>query len=92
MSRPPSSFTAPTPRSRAFLKPYSIYRKVKVNLQELTISGLCIVQTIKIPRITAITAHDTNRNMLRHLLVVSVIVVILDIAILTFQFANLYCF
>lgn len=76
-----------------FLTPYSIYEKVQVTiffLQEITISGLYILQTINFLRITAITAFDANRNMLRHLLIVSVIVAILDTGILSFEYAKLY--
>ncbi|KAK5997065.1 hypothetical protein PT974_02416 [Cladobotryum mycophilum] len=76
-----------------WVAPYSAYEKVQVTiffLQEMIISGLYIAQTLKILRITAITRRKTNRHILRHLLVVSVVVAILDTIILSLEYANLY--
>lgn len=76
-----------------FLAPYSIYEKIQVSfffIQETIISGLYIYATTKIFRIDDITGRKEARDVLRHLIVVSVIVVILDITILALEYANLF--
>jgi hypothetical protein len=76
-----------------FITPYSIYEKIQVTIffiQEMTISGLYIFSTTKILRIDAVTGRNESRDVMRHLIAVSVIVVILDITILAFEYANLY--
>lgn len=76
-----------------FITPYSIYEKIQVTiffLQEMAISGLYIFETTKMLRITTIPGHDSNRNMLRHLIVVSILVAALDAPVLAFEYAGLY--
>ncbi|KAH7268948.1 uncharacterized protein BKA55DRAFT_629504 [Fusarium redolens] len=76
-----------------FVNPYSIWEKVQVTiffLQELVISGLYILATTKLLRVTAITGRDGHRDVMRHLIGVSILVVILDITILALEYANLY--
>ncbi|RSM01224.1 hypothetical protein CEP52_008658 [Fusarium oligoseptatum] len=76
-----------------FVTPYSIYEKIQVTIffiQEMIISGLYIYSTTKILRIDAVTGRNESRDVMRHLIAVSVIVVILDITILAFEYANLY--
>lgn len=65
-------YGANSAKPEPFAKPYSIYEKIQTTiflLQEMAISGLYVFETTKILRITAITWRDTNRNMLRHLIV-----------------------
>ncbi|KAL5611342.1 hypothetical protein FOBRF1_007459 [Fusarium oxysporum] len=76
-----------------FVNPYSAWEKIQVTiifLQELVISGLYILSTTKFLRVTAITGRDGHRDVMRHLIGVSILVVILDITILAFEYANLY--
>ncbi|KAF4469223.1 integral membrane [Fusarium albosuccineum] len=76
-----------------FVKPYSVYEKIQVTvffLQEMIISGLYIFETVKFMRATAIAGREGHRDLMRHLIGVSVLVVILDITILAFEYANLY--
>ncbi|KAM0424521.1 hypothetical protein ACHAPT_010236 [Fusarium lateritium] len=76
-----------------FITPYSIYEKIQVTIffiQEMIISGLYIFATTKILKNDAVTGRTESRDVMRHLIVVSIIVVILDITILAFEYANLY--
>jgi hypothetical protein len=59
-------------------------------LQELVISGLYILATTKFLRVTAITRRDGHMDVMRHLIGVSILIIILDITILAFEYANLY--
>ncbi|KAM5349282.1 hypothetical protein ACJ41O_005789 [Fusarium nematophilum] len=76
-----------------FVKPYSIYEKVQVTiffLQEIVISLLYIFASAKLWRFAAVTGRDSSREIMRHLIGVSLLVVILDITILAFEYADLY--
>ncbi|KAK7428016.1 hypothetical protein QQZ08_005447 [Neonectria magnoliae] len=76
-----------------FIKPYSVYEKVQVSIffvQEMIISGLYISETMKMLRIISFPGQDANRDLLRHLIVVSIIVVALDAPVLVFEYAGLY--
>ncbi|KAH6666696.1 integral membrane protein [Halenospora varia] len=76
-----------------FLVPYSIYEKVQVTiffLQELVISVLYIVQTIKILRPEGNIRGRTSRRLMSHLIYVNVIIVLLDITILGLEYSGLY--
>ena len=79
----------PTP----FLLPYSIYEKVQVTIffiQELVISSLYIVQTLKIMRPEGDIRGKASRRILTHLIYVNAIIVILDITILALEYSGLY--
>lgn len=76
-----------------FINPYSIYEKIQVTLfflQEMIMSGIYIVETIKMLRLTAITGRLANRKMLKHLVAVSIMVALLDMPILILEYAGLY--
>ncbi|KAH6871523.1 hypothetical protein B0T10DRAFT_590883 [Thelonectria olida] len=76
-----------------FIGPYSIYERIQVTvfvIQEMIISGVYILETTKMLRVTSITSRGVYLNMLRHLLAVSTIVALLDTAILAFEYAGLY--
>ncbi|KAH7114063.1 hypothetical protein EDB81DRAFT_893300 [Dactylonectria macrodidyma] len=76
-----------------FIGPYSIYERIQVTvfvIQETIISGVYILETTKMLRVTSITSRGIYRNMLKHLLAVSTIVALLDTAILAFEYAGLY--
>ncbi|KAH6671825.1 integral membrane protein [Halenospora varia] len=76
-----------------FLIPYSITEKVQVTIffiQELIISGLYIIHTIKILRPEGNIRGKGARNVMTHLIWVNVIVVVLDITILGLEYSGLY--
>lgn len=76
-----------------FLMPYSIYEKVQVTIffiQELTISGLYIVQTVKILRPEGNIRRKASRKVMTHLIYVNAIIVVLDITILGLEYSGLY--
>lgn len=89
-------YGANSARPDSFVKPYSVYEKLQISfffVQEMIISGLYIFETTRILRITAVTGRDSNRryrHTLRHLLVVSIMVAVLDCPILALEYANLY--
>ncbi|KAH8667524.1 hypothetical protein BGZ60DRAFT_505769 [Tricladium varicosporioides] len=76
-----------------FLAPYSIYEKVQVTiffLQELIISVLYIVQTLRILRPEGNIRGKASRRLMGHLIYVNVIIVLLDITILGLEYSGLY--
>ncbi|KPM36701.1 hypothetical protein AK830_g9844 [Neonectria ditissima] len=86
-------YGANSSNSGRFTKPYSIYEKIQITiffLQEMAISGLYIWETTKMLRITALPGQDANRNMLKHLVAVSIIVAALDAPVLALGYAGLY--
>ncbi|KAL2015452.1 hypothetical protein VTK56DRAFT_5396 [Thermocarpiscus australiensis] len=82
----------------AFITPYSIYEKIQVSLffvQETIISGLYIKETVAMLRARRRggmegTKGSVARRLMRHLIVVNVIVILLDITILTLEYWGLY--
>jgi hypothetical protein len=79
----------PTP----FLLPYSIYEKVQVTIffiQELLISGLYIIHTIKILRPEGNIRGKASREVMTHLIYVNAIIVFLDLTILGLEYSGLY--
>ncbi|PMD41954.1 hypothetical protein L207DRAFT_582374 [Hyaloscypha variabilis F] len=79
----------PTP----FLLPYSIYEKVQVTIffiQELLISGLYIIHTIKILRLEGNIRGKASREVMTHLIYVNAIIVFLDLTILGLEYSGLY--
>ncbi|CAI6013723.1 unnamed protein product [Clonostachys chloroleuca] len=81
--------------SSRFVKPYSIIEKIQVTiffLQELTISSLYILATLKLFRGSVIHAKSNRAHILRHLIFVNIIVIFLDTTILGLEYANLYQF
>lgn len=84
-------YGANTSQGASFIPTYSVYEKVQVCIffvQELIISGLYILATIKYFRQTTTHAKSTKRNMLWHLLFVNVVVILLDITILGLEFSG----
>ncbi|KAF8853566.1 integral membrane protein [Acephala macrosclerotiorum] len=76
-----------------FVLPYSIYEKVQVTIffiQELTISALYIVETVKILRPESNIRGNAPRKVMAHLLYVNAIIVLLDVTILALEYSGLY--
>jgi hypothetical protein len=80
-----------------FIKPYSIYEKVQVTvffLQEITLSGLYIYETVKLMRVQRTIRSServgNSKKLMTHLIVVNIIIVLLDITILALEYADLY--
>lgn len=84
----------------SFVRPYAIYEKIQVTLfflQEVVISLLYIREAIKLIRsrrhITSFTdrrARDRSRQLLVHLFVVNVVILLLDVNILVWEYAGLH--
>ncbi|CAI6095942.1 unnamed protein product [Clonostachys chloroleuca] len=79
--------------SDSFVTPYSIVEKTQVTIfffQELIISMLYIFATVNLFRGSIIHAKSNRARTLRHLIVVNIVVILLDITILGLEYANLY--
>ncbi|KAK0651132.1 hypothetical protein B0T16DRAFT_386624 [Cercophora newfieldiana] len=82
-----------------FIRPFSVMEKLQVTvffIQEITISGLYIYETVKLMRIRrGVPEHrprgsKSSRNLMGHLIAVNVIIVMLDITILALEYAGMY--
>lgn len=77
-----------------FVGPYSIYERVQVTLfflQETIISAIYIYETLAIARTRKRCGiGGDTRRLTRHLIVVNIIVVLLDVTILALEYASLY--
>jgi hypothetical protein len=77
-----------------FVLPYSIYEKVQVTIffiQEIIISGLYIWEAIKLMRIESGMPNDAQaKRIVRHLVMVNIIIVALDVTILALEYAGMY--
>ncbi|KAI5465206.1 hypothetical protein BGZ63DRAFT_412518 [Mariannaea sp. PMI_226] len=79
-----------------WLKPYSIAEKFELViffLQEFMLSSLYIFQTIGLMKLERpLGNRSSSRLLMKHLIIVNVLVIILDITILALEFANQYDF
>lgn len=77
-----------------FQVPYTITEKIEIVvffLQETMLSGLYIYETVKMLRLGGgLGGRRSGRRLLKNLILVNILVIILDITILTLEFANLY--
>ncbi|KAI3331414.1 hypothetical protein HD806DRAFT_477294 [Xylariaceae sp. AK1471] len=76
-----------------FVEPYSIYEKVQVTIffiQESIISALYIASTASLMKLKSLLHGDTNRQIMKHLIYVNVMIVLLDITILGLEYSGLY--
>ncbi|KFA71552.1 hypothetical protein S40288_06836 [Stachybotrys chartarum IBT 40288] len=86
-------FGANSNHPEVWLRIYPIYEKVEVTiffLQELILSSLYILCTIKFFREDGAHLGRTLGNTLRRLVAVNVVVIILDITILVLEYASYY--
>jgi hypothetical protein len=75
-----------------FITPYSIYEKVQVSiffLQECCISGLYVYRTMKMLRSEG-NIRPNSRKVMTHLVWVNILIIILDITLLSIEYAGLY--
>ncbi|KAJ4177592.1 hypothetical protein NW759_017416 [Fusarium solani] len=75
-------------------KPYTIMEKIEVTaffLQEVILSGFYIVETVKLMRLErAVGNTEPSRRLMKHLILVNVLIILLDITILGLEYANQY--
>ncbi|KAL4889575.1 hypothetical protein BDV59DRAFT_195548 [Aspergillus ambiguus] len=89
-------YGANSPQYSRFIVPYAVYERVEVTMffvQEVTISGIYVYETCRLLNIggrLSDTHGDAGRTLMLHLIYVSIIVVLLDTAILVLQFAGRY--
>ncbi|KAH7324202.1 hypothetical protein B0I35DRAFT_406039 [Stachybotrys elegans] len=86
-------FGANSPHPEVWLKLYPIYEKIEVTiffLQELALSLIYIICTIKFFRDDSAYLGRTLGNTLRRLITINVVVIALDITILVLEYAGYY--
>ncbi|KAH7111921.1 hypothetical protein B0J13DRAFT_489177 [Dactylonectria estremocensis] len=75
-------------------KPYSIMEKIQVTiffLQELILSSFYIIETIKRMRLERSMGNTRwSRRLMKHLVLVNILIIVLDITILGLEYANQY--
>jgi len=84
-----SNSSNPTP----FIRPYMIYEKVQVTIffiQEVIISGLYVYKTSRILRAEGGIRGRNGRTVMNHLIWVNVMVIILDITLISLEYADYY--
>ncbi|KAH8896544.1 hypothetical protein GQ53DRAFT_616011, partial [Thozetella sp. PMI_491] len=90
------AFGTNSPNPGPFIVPYSVYEKVQVSIffvQELILSGLYISETVKMMRVQNGTNLGDNggpRKLMKHLVLVNIIIVLLDITILGLEYAGYF--
>lgn len=84
-----------TPGDNKFATPYSIMEKIQITAfctQEFIISGLYVYATHQLPKPgeTFKFGKRRTRQVMLHLIYVNLVVILMDIALLCMQYANLY--
>ncbi|KAM0329494.1 hypothetical protein ACHAQA_004803 [Verticillium albo-atrum] len=72
---------------------YSVYEKIQITIffvQELIISALYIMATMKFFRDSTLHAKSARKRMLWHLILVNIVIILLDITILGLEYAGYY--
>jgi hypothetical protein len=78
---------------KVFVLGYSIYERVQVTIffiQEVTISGLYISETVKLLRPGGNIQLKRARRVMSNLIFVNIIIIMLDITILALEYLGLY--
>ncbi|CAM1511963.1 Fc.00g094760.m01.CDS01 [Cosmosporella sp. VM-42] len=74
--------------------PYSIIEKIQVTIffiQEIVISGIYIVETVKMMKVEmSVGSGKSSRRLMNHLIFVNFLIILLDITILGLEYANQY--
>ncbi|WAO88933.1 Hypothetical protein NCS54_00630200 [Fusarium falciforme] len=81
--------------SNPWVHPYMVYEKIQVTmffLQEVTISAIYIKTCSSFLGTQSALHGNSTRKMQRHLLLVNVIIILLDIPILVLEYADFYDF
>ncbi|KAH6973287.1 hypothetical protein EDB80DRAFT_595940 [Ilyonectria destructans] len=75
-------------------KPYSIMEKIQVTiffLQEIILSSFYIMETVKLMRHERYMGNTrSSRRLMKHLVLVNVLIILLDITIVGLEYANQY--
>ncbi|KAH7112033.1 hypothetical protein EDB81DRAFT_671042 [Dactylonectria macrodidyma] len=82
-----------SPHAKRFALVYSVQAKITVSLffvQELVISGLYIYATIHLFRDSTWHTQSARKRMLRHLIIMNIIIILVDIPILGLEYAGRY--
>ncbi|KAL6856718.1 hypothetical protein J3F83DRAFT_375320 [Trichoderma novae-zelandiae] len=81
-------------RPEIFSQPYMITERIEIVvffLQEMMLSGLYIYETVRLLRMGGSLGNKRNsRRVLKNLILVNILVMVLDVTILSLEFANLY--
>jgi hypothetical protein len=78
---------------KPFERPYVIYEKLQLCVffaQECIISGLYVWETTRLLKLKETIGNSNTSRVLIHLIYVNVIIILLDIAIMSLEFAGMY--
>jgi len=77
----------------SYVRPYTIYEKIQLSvffLQEVTISGLYVWETVKLLKMERCIGNSGTIQLMQHLISVNTFIIVLDFSILGLEFADLY--
>lgn len=77
--------------SKLFITPFNIYERIQLAgffVQELIISLLYIVESIRVLRPILAIRGPTERQVIRHLILVNIVIVAMDVTLLVTQYTN----
>ncbi|KAF2737873.1 hypothetical protein EJ04DRAFT_574348 [Polyplosphaeria fusca] len=86
-------YGANSSNSEPFIRPYSISEKIQVTIffiQECIISGIYVFKTAKLLRSEGNIRGRNARKVMTHLIWVNIMVIILDITLLSIEYAGYY--
>jgi len=87
------AFGTNSPNPGPFLAPYAAYMKVQVTIffiQELILSGIYIHETLNMMRNQHPAGKNGPRKLMKHLLLVNIVVICLDVTILALEYNGFY--
>lgn len=82
-----------SPKAHMFRPTYKVYEPLQLTvffLQEIIISGLYLWKTRQFLQLRQIVGSSNAKKTMRHLIYVNIGVILLDITIISLEFANLY--
>lgn len=90
----PMTFGSFSSKPDMWKTPYSVMEKIQVTvffIQETIISGFYIGETVKLMRLERTMGNARgSRRLMNHLILVNILIILLDITILGFEYANQY--
>ncbi|KFY31986.1 hypothetical protein V493_00621 [Pseudogymnoascus sp. VKM F-4281 (FW-2241)] len=77
--------------SKRFITPFNIYERIQLAgffVQEFIISLLYIVEAIRVLRPVLAIKGPTERQVIRHLILVNIVIVVMDVTLLVTEYTN----
>ncbi|PVH70109.1 hypothetical protein DL98DRAFT_554168 [Cadophora sp. DSE1049] len=86
-------FLAHSPKEHIYAFPFSVMEKIQITafcIQEFIISGLYVFHTRKILKTSAIFQKSKTHQVMRHLIIINVLIILMDLTLLGTEFAGHY--